>query len=1138
MSSFTDGQFMRSCSERLGEGRRSLERLWKQRSHVSLEKESMLACEWLRMAGFPQYAQMYTDKQFPIDVVTVEVDHGNLGKEMLRPLYRRLNTLNLCAKMKLDTSAAALKSDAQDEENLFAFSENWNYQPSLQHWLHITEPTEPPRHPPRSPPASPHFTLGSSDEPNEPTTFSEGWRHQRRPTPRSSPALSGWSSCEFGGSSGHSAANDSGNDWSAAAAPGAGAQTKRATRAGVAYRRRGGSDSNLLQLDRPATPNRERPADAFRDRARALLSQLGGGLKRRSVSDLVGLCKSPSFDAPPSAERKSWQLSCVDLPAGDRDLEGARGSGGGGGGAAAEMPAYSPGHPVTKSEQHKPRGKSKYRKKAYGGKGRSTSDTLFLGYGRESVTPGDPRDSPRQQTPAVPLLRTQSRPLLVAPPSPPTRADLLNQSYSLAQRRSGRREERRGDKREETKQEWDVADPQPSYGKKASGVEDATDAPWRCSVYDNVSLPVSVTYNPAYEGRQLQPSKDDDLMRSINELNSVEESIASLCKDLENLQEAMLNKPEKERRDSGIGASLTLPSDLKGRVRWHNFTKFPTVLSSLDDVAIESLTVGQVMVLQKLSLLRLTTLLESYSQEFSRLGWNWSAPKLKSKMKKLKYSEFRGKMARLHLLRGAISLTSSVARATVFGVPLAISRQQQLGQPLPRCILSAMRHLVTNELDCDGLFRKPGVRSHIQRLHCAIEANPDMNEFDGYQAYCIADTIKQYFRELPDSLMTAKLSQTFVTIASAVPEEQRLEAMKGGDDAAHALMKHREACPHPAASSRIRADEHRRLSILLQFLYEVTQRRHVNQMTAHNLAVCLAPSLFQIGSQMRSSSTSPIRGRRGSHGAVPDQRELVENRAACDCLALMIVEQSRLFTVAPLMLFETGLSAMQTGEPASLQEMEDMGAGGQRAHVDACVQGLLKECQDNPKCKGWVLVAAYQGVDIFCKALADGYPLKLWRCTIETEAPPLDVLSRLLWGRQTWDKRFVQWRITEKLDRNSDIFQYVEGSDSPLSPRDYCVFRSWKTDLPKETCSAVITSVSRPEEESLADVRGVVLASRYLIKPCGSGRSKIMHFCRVDTRGRSADWHNNFYGYQVASQLLALARSFDSHVVRCGETNL
>jgi len=36
--------------------------------------------------------------------------------------------------------------------------------------------------------------------------------------------------------------------------------------------------------------------------------------------------------------------------------------------------------------------------------------------------------------------------------------------------------------------------------------------------------------------------------------------------------------------------------------------------------------------------------------------------------------------------------------------------------------------------------------------------------FDGQQAYDVADMVKQYFRELPEALLTNKLSETFIAI--------------------------------------------------------------------------------------------------------------------------------------------------------------------------------------------------------------------------------------------------------------------------------------------------------------------------------------------------------------------------------------
>lgn len=63
------------------------------------------------------------------------------------------------------------------------------------------------------------------------------------------------------------------------------------------------------------------------------------------------------------------------------------------------------------------------------------------------------------------------------------------------------------------------------------------------------------------------------------------------------------------------------------------------------------------------------------------------------------------------------------------------------------------------------------------------------------------------------------------------------------------------------------------------------------------------------------------------------------------------------------------------------------------------------------------------------------------------------------------------------------------------------IFRSWRTDLPKGACAVVETSIEHPDAPLTAGaVRGIVLASRYLIEPCGSGRSRIMHLSRVDTK--------------------------------------
>ena len=46
------------------------------------------------------------------------------------------------------------------------------------------------------------------------------------------------------------------------------------------------------------------------------------------------------------------------------------------------------------------------------------------------------------------------------------------------------------------------------------------------------------------------------------------------------------------------------------------------------------------------------------------------------------------------------------------------------------------------------------------------------------QAYDVADMFKQYLRELPECLVTNKLSDTFLAIYQHVPQELRLEALQ------------------------------------------------------------------------------------------------------------------------------------------------------------------------------------------------------------------------------------------------------------------------------------------------------------------------------------------------------------------------
>lgn len=107
--------------------------------------------------------------------------------------------------------------------------------------------------------------------------------------------------------------------------------------------------------------------------------------------------------------------------------------------------------------------------------------------------------------------------------------------------------------------------------------------------------------------------------------------------------------------------------------------------------------------------------------------------------------------------------TDHISDKTVFGVPLSVILQRT-GHPLPSPIQKAIRWLRNNAMDQVGLFRKSGVRSRIHALRTAIEKTNDFTIYDDQQAYDVADMVKQYFRELPEALLTTKLSETLILI--------------------------------------------------------------------------------------------------------------------------------------------------------------------------------------------------------------------------------------------------------------------------------------------------------------------------------------------------------------------------------------
>uniref|UniRef100_A0A4W3JHH5 Rho GTPase-activating protein 7 n=1 Tax=Callorhinchus milii TaxID=7868 RepID=A0A4W3JHH5_CALMI len=976
------------------------------------EIEAKEACDWLRAAGFPQYAQLYEDSLFPIDISSVKRDHDFLDRDAIESLCRRLNTLNKCAVMKLEISPQRKRSEDSDEDEPCAISGRWTFQRDSKRWSRLEEldvfaPKE-----------------VRSDFSAEEALLKNALSHESMLTDLSErQEVASIHSASSVGSNGANPQKDT--------------ESKR-TNSQTSVISSGNSLTNDDSFSNLPSPKELSKAKSFLKRMESLRIKTSHSKKKtrsHSASNKRSGMYLEGFDPFSQSTLNDTR---------QRNLKNEKR-------VEEDVIFYIP-------EDHKP---GTFPKALSNGNS-SPAESGSVSWGNRSL-PGHGHRS---------LTRESS-------------AD-SSKEFSLGRRRN-------------------------SCSSSGS----------RLSIYDNV--PGSHLYSSTGDLADLGGEEDifpelDDILHHVNGLQRIVNQWSEKLSDEGDSDSAMdsvspcpsspkqihldiengrtspsdidstgtsINETEemaaiRERRDSGVGASLTRSN----RLRWNSFqiSHRPSLNSA--SLQINSQSVAQMNLLQKFSLLKLTALMEKYSPS-NKHGFNWAVPKF---MKRIKVPDYKDR--------------------NVFGVPLLINVQRS-GHPLPQSIQQAMRYLRSQCLDQVGLFRKSGVKSRIQALRQMNETCTDGVNYEGQSAYDVADMVKQYFRDLPEPLMTSKLSETFLQIYQYVPKDQRLQAIQAG------IM--------------LLPDENREaLQTLLYFLSDVAALVEENQMTPTNLAVCLAPSLFHLNTLKRENSSPRVIQRKQSLGK-PDQKDLNENLAATQGLAHMIAECKKLFKIPEEMMGHCRNSYMEQDlQPVNLEELGRT-HGDKRsdyqAHLQACIDGLLKEAKD--KFKGWVNCSTSEPAELAYKKICDGPPLKLWKACVEVPASPEDVLRRVLRDRHLWDDDLLSSKVIESLDSQTDIYHYVQSCMAPHPTRDFVVIRAWRMNLPKGCCVLVTKSVEHNGTPVVGGVRANALTSRYLIEPCGSAKSKLTYLCRIDTRGRMPEWYNKAFGHLCAAEVVRIRDSIN-----------
>ncbi|XP_062589781.1 rho GTPase-activating protein 17-like isoform X6 [Saccostrea cucullata] len=159
----------------------------------------------------------------------------------------------------------------------------------------------------------------------------------------------------------------------------------------------------------------------------------------------------------------------------------------------------------------------------------------------------------------------------------------------------------------------------------------------------------------------------------------------------------------------------------------------------------------------------------------------------------------------------------------VYGVPLE-EHLRVTGRDIALVLEVCVITLIDGGLEEEGLFRIAGMASKVKKLKNAFDANViDMEEY-AIDLHTVAGALKQYFRELPEPLLTTQLYPDFIQ-AAKLPQEQKLQQLW-------------------AAIRKLPEQNYNNFRYLIKFLAKLAEKSDENKMTPSNIAIVIGPNLL------------------------------------------------------------------------------------------------------------------------------------------------------------------------------------------------------------------------------------------------------------------------------------------------------
>ncbi|KAJ5827214.1 Rho GTPase activation protein [Penicillium robsamsonii] len=187
----------------------------------------------------------------------------------------------------------------------------------------------------------------------------------------------------------------------------------------------------------------------------------------------------------------------------------------------------------------------------------------------------------------------------------------------------------------------------------------------------------------------------------------------------------------------------------------------------------------------------------------------------------------RGKQGGKMSQADSVPVLAEVAADALFGTELE-ARMEHEKSIIPAIITRCIQEVELRGMDMEGIYRKSGAASVIQTIREGFERSPfdyDISDPD-LDIHAVTSTLKQYFRKLPNPLITYEVYELVIDSAEVSPMSARIEL----------LQKSLLELP------RVHRDV---LEFLIFHLRRVVERHEENLMTSQNIAVVFAPTIMR-----------------------------------------------------------------------------------------------------------------------------------------------------------------------------------------------------------------------------------------------------------------------------------------------------